>query len=220
MTPYWPEPAQAPHAGPGYPQEPTATGHWTFGDAQDSHVPQQPHQQQHEQQPHQQHGGDLTGQWTIPVAEGDVPEESGEYAASSLSRPATLPGGAPAPWAVPAEEPEPHHATPADGTPVPRDEHGTDPEPTAGDGHGTTAGERDVPGAGHDSGHDPARHGSEHDAHDGHDPRDAHEDGVPHPAPDRHDVPAPVRPSSTRRPGQARRPRLPQPVPTASTPTP
>ncbi len=47
-----------------------------------------------------------TGQWTIPVADGDLPEESGEFAASTLASswytdtpPATLPGGAPAPWA-------------------------------------------------------------------------------------------------------------------------
>lgn len=56
-----------------------------------------------------------TGQWTIPVASGDLPEESGEFAASvAASRwyaetpPATLPGGAPAPWATqePAAGPE------------------------------------------------------------------------------------------------------------------
>ncbi|WP_082317639.1 2Fe-2S iron-sulfur cluster-binding protein [Streptomyces sp. NRRL WC-3549] len=47
-----------------------------------------------------------TGQWTIPVADGDLPEESGEFAASALASswytdtpPATLPGGAAAPWA-------------------------------------------------------------------------------------------------------------------------
>ncbi|MFF2330740.1 MULTISPECIES: 2Fe-2S iron-sulfur cluster-binding protein [unclassified Streptomyces] len=60
-----------------------------------------------------------TGQWTIPVADGDLPEESGEFAASALASqwyadrtpPATLPGGAPAPWATPQPvadaEPEP-----------------------------------------------------------------------------------------------------------------
>ncbi|MFD3652745.1 2Fe-2S iron-sulfur cluster-binding protein [Streptomyces sp. NPDC058620] len=53
-----------------------------------------------------------TGQWTIPVADGDLPEESGEFATSTLAsqwytdtaRPATLPGGAPAPWAT--QQPE------------------------------------------------------------------------------------------------------------------
>ncbi|MEU4270471.1 2Fe-2S iron-sulfur cluster-binding protein [Streptomyces sp. NPDC026092] len=56
-------------------------------------------------------GSASTGQWTIPVVtEGaDASEESGEYTTSMLaqyasSAPATLPGGAPAPWAV--QEPE------------------------------------------------------------------------------------------------------------------
>ncbi|WP_406142519.1 2Fe-2S iron-sulfur cluster-binding protein [Streptomyces sp. NBC_01089] len=184
-TPYWPEPAQDPHAGPGYPHEPVATGQWTFGDAQQPPVPEQPHQQQHQpqqSQQSQQHGGDLTGQWTIPVAEGDVPEESGEYTASSLMRPATLPGGAPAPWAVP-QEPEPAepaeqpaepagHGTPADGTPVPQDEHGTGTEPPAVDGPGT-AGDEPDPRDGHEAG--PGRH----DVPDGHEVQDRH--GVPDP---------------------------------------
>ncbi|MFB7477803.1 2Fe-2S iron-sulfur cluster-binding protein [Streptomyces anulatus] len=54
-----------------------------------------------------------TGQWTIPVADGDLPDESGEFLASAhtpqwyadSARPATLPGGAPAPWATPEPEP-------------------------------------------------------------------------------------------------------------------
>ncbi|WEH41592.1 2Fe-2S iron-sulfur cluster-binding protein [Streptomyces sp. AM 2-1-1] len=49
-----------------------------------------------------------TGQWTIPVADGELPDESGEFAASSpidqwytgATPPATLPGGAAAPWAT------------------------------------------------------------------------------------------------------------------------
>ncbi|NEA88812.1 hypothetical protein G3I53_22905, partial [Streptomyces sp. SID14436] len=50
-------------------------------------------------------GQDVTGQWSIPVARGDLPDESGEFTASALveqwggTPPATLPGGAPAPWA-------------------------------------------------------------------------------------------------------------------------
>lgn len=53
----------------------------------------------------------LTGQWTIPVADGELPDESGEFSTSSLieqwgtTPPATLPGGAAAPWAT--EQPEP-----------------------------------------------------------------------------------------------------------------
>ncbi|MCX4969676.1 (2Fe-2S)-binding protein [Streptomyces sp. NBC_00654] len=50
-----------------------------------------------------------TGEWTIPVADGDLPDESGEFLASAQAPqwyadsapPATLPGGAPAPWAAP-----------------------------------------------------------------------------------------------------------------------
>ncbi|MDG9690382.1 2Fe-2S iron-sulfur cluster-binding protein [Streptomyces sp. DH17] len=56
--------------------------------------------------PHAASGQDVTGQWSIPVADGDLPEESGEFTQSSLAEqwggtaPATLPGGAPAPWAT------------------------------------------------------------------------------------------------------------------------
>ncbi|WP_217142819.1 2Fe-2S iron-sulfur cluster-binding protein [Streptomyces sp. AC627_RSS907] len=57
-------------------------------------------------------GQDVTGQWSIPVADGDLPDESGEFTTSSLAgqwggtAPATLPGGAPAPWATqPAGQP-------------------------------------------------------------------------------------------------------------------
>lgn len=73
-APYGAEPEPAPLAGPEQP----------YGFAQ---------------------GGD-TGQWSIPVAEGELPDESGEYTTASLAShwgdrtpPATLPGGAPAPWA-------------------------------------------------------------------------------------------------------------------------
>lgn len=217
-TPYWPEPVQDPHAGPGYPQEPMVTGQWTFGDAQDSPVPEQPHQQQHEQhqhQPHQQHGGDLTGQWTIPVAEGDVPEESGEYAASSLTRPATLPGGARAPWAVPVE-PEPDHGTPADGTPVPQGEHGTGVEPPApaGSGHGTAAGEPDVPGAVTKpttaaTKADPPGTVARATFATRERPRPPPRPRPRTPRRTGRTSRRPARPSSTRRPGQARRPLLP-----------
>lgn len=53
-------------------------------------------------------GHDVTGQWSIPVAGGDLPDESGEFTTSSLveqwggTPPPTLPGGAPAPWATQA----------------------------------------------------------------------------------------------------------------------
>lgn len=66
---------------------------------------------------HTSHTGQTghTGQWTIPVADGDLPDESGEFLASAhtpqwyadSARPATLPGGAPAPWATPEPEAAP-----------------------------------------------------------------------------------------------------------------
>ncbi|GAA0610831.1 (2Fe-2S)-binding protein [Streptomyces crystallinus] len=76
------------------PQDRHATGQWTFPD--DS-----------------AQTGQLTGQWTIPVADGELPDESGEFSTSSLieqwgtTPPATLPGGAPAPWATEQPQPEP-----------------------------------------------------------------------------------------------------------------
>lgn len=76
-----------------YRENPAATGQWNFAE-------------------HAEPAGH-TGQWQIPVADGDLPEESGEFSASALAAgwyadrtpPATLPGGAPAPWAT--REPEP-----------------------------------------------------------------------------------------------------------------
>ncbi|WP_327663108.1 MULTISPECIES: 2Fe-2S iron-sulfur cluster-binding protein [unclassified Streptomyces] len=61
-----------------------------------------------EQAPH--HG--QTGQWSIPLAGGELPDESGEFTASTMAQqwgghmpPATLPGGASAPWAAQPEAP-------------------------------------------------------------------------------------------------------------------
>ncbi|MGW7304943.1 2Fe-2S iron-sulfur cluster-binding protein [Streptomyces sp. NPDC054835] len=68
-----------------------------------------------------------TASWTIPTIEdgSDVLDDSGEYTASRLAQyatgaPATLPGGAPAPWAVeePAAEPEREHERVAAEAPV------------------------------------------------------------------------------------------------------
>ncbi|XMN08718.1 2Fe-2S iron-sulfur cluster-binding protein [Streptomyces griseobrunneus] len=76
---------------------------------------------------HSEHTGH-TGQWTIPVADGDLPDESGEFLASAAAsqqwyaddtRPATLPGGAPAPWAT---QPQPEES-PAPVRPGPDEEH-------------------------------------------------------------------------------------------------
>ncbi|MBO0516044.1 (2Fe-2S)-binding protein, partial [Streptomyces beijiangensis] len=82
-APQWPEPEPAPVHDP----DQGRTGQWTFGEQQ----------QQPEPQPT---ASDLTGQWTIPVADGEAPEDSGEFTMSTLRGPATLPGGAAAPWAV------------------------------------------------------------------------------------------------------------------------
>lgn len=96
----WPDPNAQPEEHPqqpahdGFSYQPVTTGQWTFEEpaapAQDgSGAP----------------GHDVTGQWSIPVADGDLPDESGEFTTSALveqwggSPPATLPGGAAAPWA-------------------------------------------------------------------------------------------------------------------------
>ncbi|MFB8083281.1 (2Fe-2S)-binding protein [Streptomyces sp. NPDC056013] len=89
-------------------QDPHATSEWRFTEAAEAQAPA---------------GPGATGQWEIPGV-ADVPgvsgmaegagsvEESGDFAASAVrpyaEAPATLPGGAPAPWAVreePAAEP-------------------------------------------------------------------------------------------------------------------
>ncbi len=56
-------------------------------------------------------GHEVTGQWSIPVVGGDLPDETGEFTQSSLveqwgggTPPATLPGGAQAPWATGATD--------------------------------------------------------------------------------------------------------------------
>ncbi|MFE1992578.1 2Fe-2S iron-sulfur cluster-binding protein [Streptomyces parvulus] len=86
--------------GEGFTYRPGATGQWDFSEA----APPE------EAEPGS--GQDVTGQWSIPVAGGDLPDESGEFTASALAEqwgtgaPATLPGGAPAPWATqPAAQP-------------------------------------------------------------------------------------------------------------------
>ncbi|MFE1150871.1 2Fe-2S iron-sulfur cluster-binding protein [Streptomyces albidoflavus] len=101
------ERAAQPHDQPGIPGQQQgpgsavpgqdATGHWDFGAALGESAPPAP-------------GG--TGQWSVPLAPEDVPEESGEYPLSETAprtgawatapthqAPATLPGGATAPWA-------------------------------------------------------------------------------------------------------------------------
>ncbi|MFF4568774.1 2Fe-2S iron-sulfur cluster-binding protein [Streptomyces sp. NPDC001410] len=118
----WPDPNAVPQeqaADDRFTYHPAATQQWTF---EEPAAPSGP-------------GHDVTGQWSIPVAGGDLPDESGEFTTSSLveqwggTPPATLPGGAPAPWATetsggswgqpePGAEPhtEPHAA---DASPAP-----------------------------------------------------------------------------------------------------
>ncbi|MFJ9814336.1 2Fe-2S iron-sulfur cluster-binding protein [Streptomyces sp. NPDC101151] len=114
----WPDPNAVPQeqaADDRFTYHPAATQQWTFEEPAASPAP----------------GHDVTGQWSIPVAGGDLPDESGEFTTSSLveqwggTPPATLPGGAPAPWATetagqPWGQPEPD-AGPrrADGSPAP-----------------------------------------------------------------------------------------------------
>ncbi|MFI6682675.1 2Fe-2S iron-sulfur cluster-binding protein [Streptomyces sp. NPDC050485] len=117
QTVVWPEPA-APAPVPGTSSEPAHnpgdTAQWNFADEPSL-------------------AG--TGQWTIPVAEGELPEESGEFTTSSLieqwgsTPPATLPGGAPAPWAnqLPEPAPAPHEQAPQE----PAHEAAPEPAPPA-----------------------------------------------------------------------------------------
>ncbi|MFH9082802.1 2Fe-2S iron-sulfur cluster-binding protein [Streptomyces sp. NPDC017673] len=103
----WPDPNATPappHAADDrFTYQPAATQHWTF---EEPAAPAAP-------------GHDVTGQWSIPVAGGDLPDESGEFTTSSLveqwgaAPPATLPGGAPAPWATDGTG----HAYPSGGAP-------------------------------------------------------------------------------------------------------
>ncbi|GGL72068.1 hypothetical protein GCM10010129_14640 [Streptomyces fumigatiscleroticus] len=122
-----------PHTGHDrFTYQPGATGQWNFEEAaaaEEAATAAAP-------------GHDVTGQWSIPVAGGDLPDESGEFTTSSLveqwggTPPATLPGGAPAPW-----------ATQAAGQPW---GHGTPAQPAdAGPAHGQPAhhpGEQPLPG--------------------------------------------------------------------------
>ncbi|RSM97263.1 2Fe-2S iron-sulfur cluster-binding protein [Streptomyces sp. WAC 01420] len=110
--------------------EPGATGQWNFEDTAAAGNGTAP-------------GQDVTGQWSIPVADGDLPDESGEFTTSSLAEqwgggstpPATLPGGAPAPWA----------ASESIGRPWGPGVPGVPQEPEQqGGGHGTAREQRDA----------------------------------------------------------------------------
>ncbi|MEU9556985.1 2Fe-2S iron-sulfur cluster-binding protein [Streptomyces fumanus] len=102
---------------------PGATGHWDFSAAaaEEPAAPPAP-------------GHDVTGQWSIPVAGGELPDESGEFTTSALveqwggTPPATLPGGAPAPWATQATGQPWGETPPAGDAPAgaPSEETGTE----------------------------------------------------------------------------------------------
>ncbi|MGW8680904.1 2Fe-2S iron-sulfur cluster-binding protein [Streptomyces sp. NPDC055817] len=130
---HWPEPAEyaeraepaAPEAMPSYGHGAGVTGQWNFSDAGHQAPPAHGHAVA---EPAGQAG--QTGQWSIPViAEGDLPDESGEFTTSSIAAqwgrtpPATLPGGAVAPWA--AEE---WAREPSRGVPEPEVEPEVEPE--------------------------------------------------------------------------------------------
>jgi aerobic-type carbon monoxide dehydrogenase small subunit (CoxS/CutS family) len=100
----WPDPNAVPQ-GAGddrFTYNPGATGQWNFQEHTE-------HTEAQEVAPAPGH--DVTGQWSIPVAGGDLPDESGEFTTSALveqwggTPPATLPGGAAAPWATQAGQP-------------------------------------------------------------------------------------------------------------------
>ncbi|MFL4904436.1 2Fe-2S iron-sulfur cluster-binding protein [Streptomyces sp. MMS24-I2-30] len=187
---------QDPGAGDRFTYHPAATQQWTYEDptapgaqaAPSAHAPGQDVTGQ------DMAGQDVTGQWSIPVAGGDLPDESGEFTTSSLveqwggTPPATLPGGAPAPWATEAAgQPWGAQAAPADQRTAPPRAGGeqaggapeTAPEqflpaeayqdgPPAPAGPGQAAPPADGP-TGHDlTGHDLTGHGPTDHAQAGH----------------------------------------------------
>jgi aerobic-type carbon monoxide dehydrogenase small subunit (CoxS/CutS family) len=119
----WPDPSTLPQGQTGqFTYNPATTQQWQVEDTAAAPAP----------------GHDVTGQWSIPVAGGELPDESGEFTTSSLveqwggTPPATLPGGAAAPWATQPAQP-----------------WGDQPQggPGAGPEHGGPAGEPGEPGA-------------------------------------------------------------------------
>ncbi|MFE9253113.1 2Fe-2S iron-sulfur cluster-binding protein [Streptomyces sp. NPDC007088] len=110
----YPVPSEGEAPGePAYGTAPQTTAQWTF-------TPEPAVEAAYDTQPQAPAASDVTGEWTIPVAGGRLPEDSGEFQGSSLpsqlssqwgtgTAPATLPGGALAPWAT---QPEPEAAAP------------------------------------------------------------------------------------------------------------
>ncbi|MFI6694936.1 2Fe-2S iron-sulfur cluster-binding protein [Streptomyces sp. NPDC050433] len=133
---YGPSGDAAPHV-PHMPHDPQATGQWSFADAADTTGAADSRTEPAPQAPSQP-----TGQWVIPVIGDDLPDESGEFTTSMPTTsqwsggapPATLPGGARAPWATepePVPEPTPEVAEPT-AEPVPEVvAEGPEPAPEA-----------------------------------------------------------------------------------------
>ena len=67
----WPDANQgaSPDTINGFTYQPGSTGQWAFGGAPEGAAAP---------------GQDVTGEWSIPVAGGDLPDESGEFSASAL----------------------------------------------------------------------------------------------------------------------------------------
>ncbi|MFD6322797.1 2Fe-2S iron-sulfur cluster-binding protein [Streptomyces sp. NPDC058442] len=152
-------------AGQGGPEERTAQGH--SGQDRFTYDPGASGQWAFEEPPaagNPAPGSDVTGQWSIPVAEGDLPDESGEFTTSALAEqwgatppvtpPATLPGGAPAPWATQAiGQPwgpgvpgvDPHYPEPGSEPGSGREQDGPEPGRPAEPGRDTPAPGRPAP---------------------------------------------------------------------------
>ncbi|MFJ7625882.1 2Fe-2S iron-sulfur cluster-binding protein [Streptomyces sp. NPDC097595] len=118
---------QAPEQQPGQPA-PDAV-HWPDPNQQSGYGYPHPEEQQHTGSYQEPYGTEpaATGQWAVdtsswPAPAAPLPDDSGELytpppaADWYADRPATLPGGAPAPWALPdaAEAAEPEAGDPAD----------------------------------------------------------------------------------------------------------
>ncbi|EGX57817.1 hypothetical protein SZN_20996 [Streptomyces zinciresistens K42] len=125
----WPAPdaARQDTGGDRFAYDPTATQQWNTGDGAAGRPGQDPA------------GHDGTGQWSIPLAESDLADESGEFTTSSLvgqwgaAPPAALPGGASAPWAPqPAGQPWDRQPEATGHTPYPAEGHPEDPHTHSG----------------------------------------------------------------------------------------
>ncbi|GHH32103.1 2Fe-2S iron-sulfur cluster-binding protein [Streptomyces candidus] len=124
------------------------------------------------------HAHQLTGQWTIPAAEDESPDDSGEFPVATAApwhapgTPTTLPGGASAPWALPPEQPTaPTEAPGASSNDAPSsDAVTTGAAPMDTDSTDGAESQRPQPGPSEDGGAHPspvAEVGVEPPAHDG-----------------------------------------------------